>query len=234
MASIEVAPRIHLDGRLALFHGAERWLAVADTHYGYSETMRRAGGLFPLWGNETLLTRLEALCADYRPASLIIAGDLVHGRVCRDAFSSFLRCLESLAPELILIRGNHDRSPTVKEAPFVDSCQRGAFFFHHGHLDLTPPPGATEITGHWHPAISWRDGAGLALKFPAFVQEGQRWILPAFSPWAGGTAWKCDCAGKSTRRWLCSPKRVFEIVELSGKRREESFSPPGKATASGQ
>ena len=212
MANAEVSRGIHLDGRLALFHESERWLAVADTHFGYSEAMRQAGGLFPLWGNEAIISRLESLCLDYRPETLLIVGDLVHGRPVQEPFAAFLARLQSLVPKLILIRGNHDQSPRVRDVPFVDSWQTDSFFFHHGHLDLTPPPGSTEITGHWHPAISWRDGAGLALKLPAFVQEERRWILPAFSPWSSGTSW--NPPGDSGRRWVCSPKRVFEIEDL--------------------
>ena len=30
-----VADEILLDGRLALYHQTERWLAVADLHFGY-------------------------------------------------------------------------------------------------------------------------------------------------------------------------------------------------------
>ncbi|MEO0447624.1 MAG: metallophosphoesterase, partial [Verrucomicrobiota bacterium] len=176
-AQAEVAPGILLDGRLALIHQEQKWLAVADTHYGYSFTMREAGGLFPLWGDHSLEERLSDLCRDHRPDTLIIAGDLVHGRVKRDLFDAFLDHLQGLAPTLVLIRGNHDRSPTVRAAPFTDGHQENEFFFHHGHLeDLEIPPDSLEITGHWHPAARFRDGAGLSLKLPAFVQEPQRWI----------------------------------------------------------
>lgn len=212
MAKVAVSAGILLDGRLALFHEGERWLALADTHFGYSEAMRQAGALFPVWGNETILTRLQALCADYRPDFLIILGDLVHGRVCRNEFGDFLQHLRALASKLILIRGNHDRSPTVEAASFVESWSHGAFFFHHGHLDLPAPPGCIEVTGHWHPAVSLRDGAGLSLKLPAFVQLERRWILPAFSPWAGGKTWNPhDTPG--ARRWACSPHGVFELPD---------------------
>lgn len=212
MASVEVTGSIHLDGRLALFHRSDRWLAVADTHFGFSEAMCRAGALFPLWGNATLAARLEALCLDYRPATLILLGDLVHGRVGRESLAEFIRHLESLVPELVLIRGNHDRCSAVRSLPLVDSWQTGSFFFHHGHLELSAPPDTTEVTGHWHPAVSFQDGAGLSLKLPAFVQGPRRWILPAFSPWAGGMTWKPD-PSRSERRWVCSPKRVFEVLE---------------------
>ncbi|MEP6698728.1 MAG: hypothetical protein ABJB09_03270 [Verrucomicrobiota bacterium] len=45
-----IADDIVLDGRLALFHQQERWLAVADLHFGYELSQRAAGWLVPLWG----------------------------------------------------------------------------------------------------------------------------------------------------------------------------------------
>ena len=34
-----------------------------------------------------------------------------------------------------------------------------------------------QIIGHHHPAATITDGAGLRLKFPAFVQQERCWIL---------------------------------------------------------
>ena len=47
-----------LDGRLALYHGAEKWLAVADVHFGYELSQRAAGALFPFWGMAEIEGRL--------------------------------------------------------------------------------------------------------------------------------------------------------------------------------
>jgi metallophosphoesterase superfamily enzyme len=67
-----------------------------------------------------------------------------------------------------------------------------------------------QIIGHHHPSATVRDGAGLRLKLPAFVQQGSCWILPAFSPWASGAAWQ---AGAESRVWLCTPKRILHLPE---------------------
>ena len=45
-----VAEEIVLDGPLALFHQSERWLAVADLHFGYELSQRAAGRLVPMGG----------------------------------------------------------------------------------------------------------------------------------------------------------------------------------------
>src|SRR3954454_1973556 len=71
-----VVGEILLDGRLALFHKTERWLAIADVHFGYELSQRAAGRLVPLWGMATISHRLEALVNEYKPQRLIILGDL--------------------------------------------------------------------------------------------------------------------------------------------------------------
>ena len=63
-----VADEILLDGRLALFHKRERWLAVADLHFGYEISQRAAGRLVPLWGMSSIAERLLHLVDEYRPS----------------------------------------------------------------------------------------------------------------------------------------------------------------------
>jgi metallophosphoesterase superfamily enzyme len=78
-----------------------------------------------------------------------------------------------------------DVSPGAVE--FADAWQSERFDFHHGHC-AAGTSDRIQIIGHHHPAGTVRDGAGLRLKFPAFVQQGNCWIMPAFSPWAGRRA----------------------------------------------
>ena len=193
-----------LDARLALYHRRERWLAVADLHFGYELSQRAAGALFPLWGMDSIEKRLGTLLEDYRPERLVIVGDFVHDRAARDPAVQLLARLRTQT-EVVLLAGNHDRrafDATETRAWLVTD----GFCFHHG--DNSPPPegaGRREVIGHHHPAGTLRDGAGLALKLPAFVQTESRWVLPAFSPWAAGGG---GGFGRSARRWLCGPKRI--------------------------
>lgn len=200
-----VSPHLLLDARLALFHERERWLALADLHFGFELSQRNAGRLVPFWGMESSRTRLEHLLEDYRPDRLIIIGDLVHdaaavGPLCRLLAEIEKRC------EVVAIAGNHDRG-LRRHLALVDSYTSGDFEFHHGHCE-TPADERIHIIGHFHPAAALRDGAGLHLKFPAFVREERCWILPAFSPWSSGTIWEAD---EQTRVWICSPRRVFPL-----------------------
>ena len=224
-----VAKNVILDGRLALFHDSDRWLTVADLHFGYELSQRAAGNLFPLWGMQTIEARLLELLRDYEPAHLILLGDLVHNRTGAAELEHLLRKLKKKC-EVILIAGNHDRhlqnfaTSSTCPAPaerrgrvsagaepgfhLVNSWQCGDFYFHHGHGKNETIAGI-QIVGHHHPAVTIRDGAGLRLKLPAFIQEGANWIMPAFSPWAAGAEWT---GSEQAVRWLCSPQRILKAA----------------------
>ena len=194
-----------LDARLALFHRSERWLAVADVHFGYELSQRAAGALFPWWGMDSVAARLLALLTDYQPERLVIVGDFVHDRTARPAALCLLASLREHA-EVVLVAGNHDRR-TFSGSELMTCWTTERFCFHHG--DSASPAeagGRREIIGHHHPAGVLSDGAGLALKLPAFVATAGPWVLPAFSPWAAGGG---GGFGRGARRWLCSPKRIL-------------------------
>ncbi len=202
---VAIAPHLFLDGRLALFHAEERWLAVADLHFGYELSQRAAGRLVPLWGMNSIEQRLVALLEEYRPQRLLLVGDLVHDRASGPAAAALLGRLRERC-EVVALAGNHDRH-VAHAIEFVPRWETPPFVFQHGHCE-SEEPGRIQIIGHHHPAASVSDGAGLRLKRPAFVQQERCWILPAFSPWAGGVVWPDD--GES-RIWLCTPRRVMRV-----------------------
>ena len=195
-----------LDGRLALFHEHERWLAVADLHFGYELSQRAAGRLMPMWGMTSIEERLSELLDDYQPRQLIIVGDLVHDQAsARDAAELLARL--RMRCEVIVLIGNHDRE-VARVIAFEERWETPQFVFQHGHC-VGDETERIQIIGHRHPAASISDGAGLRLKFPAFVQQERCWSLPAFSPWAGGVVWPND-EGES-RIWLCTPRRILRV-----------------------
>lgn len=202
---VAIAPNVLLDGRLALFHEAEKWLAVADLHFGYELSQRAAGRLMPLWGMTSIEGRLSELLEEYEPRRLIIVGDLVHDGAASAAAVQLLERLRERC-EVIALAGNHDRH-LGRAIEFIPRWETPEFVFQHGDC-VTEEPGRIQIIGHHHPAARVSDGAGLRLKLPAFVQQENCWILPAFSPWAGGVSWEDDGA---SRIWLCTPRRVFRM-----------------------
>lgn len=200
-----VADDVLLDGRLALFHQSESWLAVADLHFGYEVSQRAAGRLMPMWGMTSVRERLLALLHDYHPRHLVLVGDLVHDRAAAPQLAKLLAELKPLC-HVVALAGNHDRQlATTME--LQDSWITDSFHFHHGHC-LAEPNDRIQVIGHHHPASTITDGAGLRLKLPAFVQQNRCWILPAFSPWASGTQWKSNAASCV---WVCSPQRVLRL-----------------------
>ena len=205
-----IAPNVILDGRLALFHEEERWLAVADLHFGYELSQRAAGRLVPLWGMTSIEERLLELLDDYRPRQLIIAGDLVHDKAAAAAAATLLARLRKRCA-VIALSGNHDRQ-AAQLIELLPRWETPDFVFQHGDC-ASQEPERIQIIGHHHPAATISDGAGLRLKFPALIQQERCWILPAFSPWAGGVAWPDD--GES-RIWLCTPRRVLRVTPNRG------------------
>ncbi len=208
-----IAESVLLDSRLALFHERENWLAVADLHFGYELSQRVVGRLVPLWGMESIETRLCQLLRDYDPTTLILLGDLVHDKTAADEFFSLVTRLRGQC-EVVLLAGNHDaqiKRQTSKLKHFNidlrDSFTTDRFEFHHGDCEREQN-GRIQVIGHFHPVATLHDGAGLRLRFPALVQESGCWILPAFSPWAAGTEWT---KREQSHIWLCTPQRILLV-----------------------
>lgn len=221
---------VWLDSRGALWHPGSRWLAVADLHYGYELTMRRAGGLFPQWGMGDIRARLQALIRHYQPEKLILAGDIMDSSGSAEETLTLLAALQPQVPTLICLEGNHERPALLKRWTFQRwHREDGGYLFHHGHnphevLDCPEATaGATlQITGHWHPAVTLNDGAGTSMKLPALIQQRPRsrrsssvqqhhWILPAFSPWARGGRLPAPAENVRQETWACHQRRVFAV-----------------------
>jgi metallophosphoesterase superfamily enzyme len=198
----EVQPGLWLDSRLALWISAERLLVVVDLHWGYTTSHRARGNLLPVWGDDEIEGRLQSLLSDYAPAELLWLGDSVHAAEGGPRAEAFVR---GCRKPVTRIAGNHDR----RWAGAIErSASRGRFFLHHGDARMMVPAGQVEIVGHHHPAVEWSDGAGSRLKVPALVSSPHRLILPAFSPWAGGTAWNQHLTADETL-WAIAPTRIF-------------------------
>lgn len=208
---------VWLDSRLALYAEKGNWLAVSDLHFGYEISRRARGGLWPVWGADSLAERLGQLLRDYQPETLILNGDVIDSKAAARLVGE--QWLASLAQKggfknLVLVRGNHDRGGVLRKFDWVNFFETGEFLFHHGHepMPARRMEGKIELTGHLHPARRFSDGAGLAMKLPVLVQETSRWVLPAFSPWAGGVHLETGALDPETKLWACGPRRIFRIL----------------------
>ncbi len=199
----EILPEVWLDARLALWLAELRLLVVADLHWGYAASHAVRGSLLPLWGDDEIAARLDALIADYRPAEMLWLGDSLHTLTGRASAEAWLH--RATVPVTVLA-GNHDRKWPRAALP---TEHRGRFFFHHGDGSPVLPSGSLEIIGHHHPAVTWNDGAGGRFKLPALVASDRRLILPAFSPWAAGAPWR---ARSGETLWGIAPQRIFAFA----------------------
>lgn len=216
----EVTPGIWVDSRRALFIAPQRLLVVADIHWGFAQSHRAIGNLLPLWGDDEIAQILNSLVEDYEPIEMIWLGDSLHTLDGRFAAELFLRNRESLGTKTTVLSGNHDRRWTLPQAK---ALHRENYYFHHGDdLSATIPHGATEVIGHFHPAVGLYDGAGLRLRVPALVASDRRFILPAFSPWAAGVTWN-DRVQIDEKLWAVAPSRVFAV---RGPQAHARLSPP--------
>lgn len=201
---VEIRPGVWLDSRRALWLEPERLLVVADLHWGYATAHRSRGHLLPVWGDDEIEAGLVGLLADYRPAEMIWLGDVVHAA---EGAGRAERFLGAATVGVTVVAGNHDRR---WRGAGVRAIGRDGYFFHHG--DGTPeiPAGTVEVIGHHHPAVVLEDGAGTRIKLPALVAAERRLVLPAFSPWAGGSPWPTDRAAHETL-WAVAPTRIFAL-----------------------
>ena len=204
-ARCEIQPGMWLDARLALWLDAQRILVVADLHWGYATSHRAQGNLLPVWGDGEIAGRLTALLEDYQPAEMIWLGDSLHTLAGAHSAERFLA---EASVCTTIVSGNHDAR--WARARNLEHVLRGSFFFHHGDRTLAVPEGSCEIVGHFHPAASWRDGAGTRLKLPALVASSGRLVLPAFSPWAAGVPWSASVPGETV--YAISSKRIFTLA----------------------
>lgn len=222
-ATADVGHGCLLDSRRALVHQSQGWLAVADIHYGFElNRARNHGALLPQWGMAATEQRLLALLDSYKPKTLILNGDVMDGGGSVRETEQLLRRLRDCVSELVLVEGNHDRPALKRGEKFVPVYEVGDYLFHHGHRfaktvqALGEHPAKVHICGHEHPALHLNDGAGLRLKMPALVQDSlksrpevQHWILPAFSPWAGGARY--ESINERLATWGCSEERILPM-----------------------
>ena len=203
---MELEPGLWLDARRAVWIEGARALVVADLHLGYVWAHRFEGQLLPLGAREDSTERLLDLITSYRPAEVVLLGDVVHRVVPEPALRAEVRGLaEEVAgrARLRIALGNHDAhllsllEGIGVEVETARQLQAGPHLLVHGDgpddgarvaaaLRRTAPGGRV-IIGHEHPALTLSDGVSSSVKCPCFLVSRQVLVLPAFSRWAAGS-----------------------------------------------
>jgi putative SbcD/Mre11-related phosphoesterase len=203
--------RVHIDWLLtperAAVHLPTGTAVIADLHLGYSGARRRAGEAVPAMGIEEATAGLEPLLARERIARLVIAGDLVEGRMCNGLVQEFMNWLGERGVELGLARGNHDRGLEVEDLGSPNS-QVGAWRVAHGDAGL---PRGPAVFGHYHPCL--RLGG---LRAPCFLIGARRIMLPAFSRDASGVNVLCRRWPRGYRCAVIAGEQVLDFGPVAG------------------
>jgi DNA ligase-associated metallophosphoesterase len=187
---IEVAGEpVILIAQRALFLPAGRTLFIADPHFGKSAAFRHFGIAAPD-ETESDLHRLHCILNETAAEKLVVLGDFFHARAGRSKsmFESFFAWRQKRsALEIVVVRGNHDRSagdppPEWNIHCVSDGWKTGPFICCHKPCEAVE---GHVFCGHIHPAFSLRERSGTGLRAPCFVVGNQRTIFPAFGSFTG-------------------------------------------------
>ena len=169
-------------------------LMVADVHVGKAEVFRRSGVPVPAMTSSQTLHRLSGSIAACRPNSLIVLGDLIHGRLpaTHPVFDLLAAWREQHRGVTVsLLRGNHDhRSGDPPSHCGIEIWPAGQMLGNwqlcHEPDEALPGKGIA-ICGHVHPVIRLRS-AHDALRVRCFWSRPGLLVVPAFGVFTGGHA----------------------------------------------
>lgn len=182
---------LHLGGELltplpegALWWPARRLLVVSDLHLEKGSNFAAAGQMLPPYDTGATLGRVEALCAELKPETVISLGDSFHDRQSEtrlpDAYTSRIRALTA-AHDWVWVEGNHDPDPPAHLGGRAAKVLRiDTLVFRH-----EPEGEAGEVAGHLHP-VAKVAGRGRSVRRRCFASDGARLVMPAMGAYAGG------------------------------------------------
>jgi DNA ligase-associated metallophosphoesterase len=168
-----------------------RTVFIADLHLGKAAAFRASGIAVPERGTSADLDRLATIVREERATRLVILGDFFHARAGRtpaiaDAAHAWRSAIDDV--EIVLIRGNHDRSagdpPASLRFELADNGMTlGPFSLRHE--PSSGGPGYT-LAGHLHPAVRLEDPVtGQGLKAACYWFGASCGVVPAFGGFTG-------------------------------------------------
>jgi metallophosphoesterase superfamily enzyme len=166
------------EGPALVVTGEERYLVVADLHFGIEADLALHGIHFRS-RSRARLERLLSLVDRTDPDGLILLGDVKHSipAMTRQEYYELPRILGSLRDRAALrvFPGNHDigierylRDGEIceREGEVIDGVG-----YLHGHMyPSVALAGHLMVIGHHHPLLSLRDQVGCALQSPAYLR----------------------------------------------------------------
>lgn len=166
------------DGPALVVTGEERYLVVADLHFGIEADLALHGLHFRS-RSQVRLDRLLAIVDRVDPDGLILLGDVKHSipSITRQEYYE-LPCILAMLRDRVPLKvfpGNHDIGIERYLRPAEICTKEGAVIdgvgYLHGHMYPLPAlAGHLMIIGHHHPHLSLRDEVGCALQSPAYLR----------------------------------------------------------------
>lgn len=186
---------------------ARRTLIAADLHLEKGSHIAARGQLLPPYDTRATIERLARALRRHDPRRVILLGDSFHdagGAERLGAEDAALLARLLAGRDVVWVLGNHDPVPPARlPGAAVEELAEGPLRFRHiGGAPL--PPGAAEISGHFHPKASLLTRSGPVTR-PCFVGDGRRLLLPALGAYAGGLA----VTIANMRRLMPAGGRVF-------------------------
>ncbi len=173
-------------------------LVIADTHFGFEESLHRQGVLVPKRQYKLMMEQLKRIISKVKVDKIILNGDVKHefGTITRQEWqeiNAFLDFCRDNFKELIVVKGNHD--PILKflinkrNIQEVKEINIGNILITHG--DYVPNKlNEIILIGHEHPAINLVHEAKQE-KYKCFLKgEFEDSILivqPCFNPLVEGS-----------------------------------------------
>lgn len=170
------------------------YLIIADLHFGYEQSLNRAGLMIPRFQYEKIIERIKEIITRSDASKIILNGDLKHefGKITRQEWKEiddFIRFLKNEFKEIILIKGNHDNfTPFIAEKNdlkvFDHFSVENYFVIHGDKIPLSSINEDTIIIGHEHPSLGLKCGERIE-KIKCFLKG--KWqsknviVMPSFN-----------------------------------------------------
>lgn len=185
---------------------AHKCALIADLHWGKTGHFRKNGIGVPNFINQTDFDRLENIVNQTNAESIQILGDCFHSKLNYEIIhlGEFVR---KCPIPIKLIPGNHDiwaleSLRNIGIEILSEQIQLGKIILTHEPIETDQ----FQIYGHIHPKVVLKSGLK-SLTFPAFIQQKNTLILPAFGTFTGGVQLK-----KVDAVWACTGSEILSLA----------------------
>jgi uncharacterized protein len=182
----------------SLYLKKTKTIVIADTHFGFEESLKNQGILLPKRQYNLMIEQLKRIISKTKAEKIILNGDIKHefGKITKQEWNEiniFLEFCRQNFKETIIIKGNHDailkniiKKKNINE---IKEYKSDGILITHGD-NIPKKTEKTIIIGHEHPAIILENGSKKE-KYKCFIKgkTKNKTIIaqPSFNPIIEGT-----------------------------------------------